>query len=108
MLKNQMCQTEWAKIWHHNNQPLNTGPSSGFPPCMTLCGSGAFLSTKSLETRAEGAVITSNGVHHHARRNRRMGQIVHGLLKLLSGSELCPLKFHWTKQDIWPQLKTRG
>lgn len=79
MLKNPMCQTDWARIWYNNSQPPNPGPLNGFSPCMTLCGSGVFLSMKSLEAQVEGTMFTSHGAHHHARRKRRMWQIVHGL-----------------------------
>lgn len=105
MLKNQMCQTGWTRIWYNNIWLPKPGPLIGFSPCVTLCGIRAFISMKSLEVQAEGAVIVSNVTHHHARRKRRMWQTAHGLWKLLSGSELCPLKFHWTKQDIWPRKR---
>lgn len=102
MLKNQMCQTGWARTWYNNIWPPKPGLLIGFSSRVTLCGTRAFMSMKSLEVQAEGAGIASNVPHHHARRKRGMRQTAHGLWKLLSGSELCPLKFHWTEQDIWP------
>lgn len=102
MLKNQICQTDWTRICYNNIRLPKPGPLIGFSPCVTLWGIRTFISMKSLEVLAKGVVIISNVTHHHARRKRKTWQTAHGLWKLLSGSGLCPLKFHWTKQDIWP------
>lgn len=101
MLKNQMCQTGWARIWYNSIRPPKPGLLIGFSSCVTLCGIRAFISMKSLEVQAEGAGIISNVPHHHARRKGECG-------KLHMGCESYYLEVSCVHLNFTGQSKTYG